>query len=70
MGIWYREFYNTGAGGELAMRDALHDEDPIVSAANRSDIDRRFQEIRGIPEERCVISSEQRRFLERMLGEK
>lgn len=69
MGIWYREFYNTGAGGELAMRDALNDADPAVRAENRADIEKRLREISGIPEERCVISSEQRRFLERMLAE-
>lgn len=68
-GFWYKEFYNTAAGGEAAMRNALHDDDPDVAAANRSDIEKRFNEIKDIPEERCVVSSEQRRFLDRMLKE-
>lgn len=69
MGFWYKDFYNTSAGGEAAMRVALHDADPKIAAENRADIEMRLREVATIPEERCVISSEQRRFLRRMLDE-
>lgn len=67
MGSWYRDFYNTALGGEQAMRAALQDVD--TGAENRADIENRLAELKQVPQDRCVISSEQVRFIERMLTE-
>lgn len=66
MGIWYKEWYITTPTGEEQMRAAITD--PVDGAANREDISKRLDEIRQIPEERCAISLDQKRFLERVLA--
>ena len=67
MASWYKEFYITTPDGEKAMREALADERD--GAVNRADIEKRLSELRGIHEDRCHISREQRKFLEGVLNE-
>lgn len=65
MGNWYKEWYIATKEGEAELRTALND--PETGAANRADVQRRLQEMRAIPPDRCAISLDQQRFLERVL---
>lgn len=66
MGLWHKSFYITTPYGEKEMRDAIAD--PDTGAENLADIKRRRSEMEDIPEGRCVVTSEQRRFLDRVLS--
>lgn len=66
MGIWYKDFYITTPAGEKAMRAAIAD--PDTGALALADIKKRQDEMAQIQDERCTITLEQRRFLERVLS--
>lgn len=63
---WYREWYITSPEGEANLRAALAD--PEHGEKNRADVEKRFEEIKKIPEGRCAIALDQKRFLGRVMG--
>lgn len=66
MGQWYKTWYLTTPAGEAEMRTALAD--PQSGAANRADINRRLDELKQLSDDRCHVSLDQRRFLQRVLN--
>lgn len=66
-GTWYKEFYLTTEEGENNLKAALTH--PIDAEQNISDVRRRFEELKGVPSDRCAISSAQVKFLDRVLSE-
>jgi hypothetical protein len=68
MGIWHKDFYIITPEGEKLLRQALNDSKDGV--ANRADVQKCLDELNGIPEDRCHVSRDQKKFLERMLGER
>lgn len=66
MGEWYREWYVTSKDGEGRLRAALADTEN--GATNRADVQKRLDEFKQLPDDRCHISRDQRKFLERVLN--
>lgn len=66
MGLWYRQWYAQSPMGETLLREALTDQ--AKGELNKADVRRRLDEMKNIPEERCAITRDQRRFLERVLA--
>lgn len=66
MATWYRQWYSLNAAGEKEMRAALAD--PETGAATRGAISQRLNEMKALSDDRCHISLEQRRALERILS--
>ncbi len=63
---WYRDFYLTTKDGEAELRNAMLDPD------NLSAVKKRLAEMKSIAhgevDKRCAITTDQIRFLERVLG--
>ncbi len=66
MGEWYKPFYLKTIEDEAKLRAALSH--PDDGASNRADVRKRLDELRQIPDDRCHVSRDQRRYLERVLG--
>jgi hypothetical protein len=62
-GEWYKEFYLASPMGEDELRKAIAD------PQNLSDVRKRYEEMKGVPEGRCHITKGQLRFLERVLAD-
>lgn len=62
---WYKEFYFSTKPGEHELREALSD--PVDGEKNIQDVRRRLTEMKMLKSDRCHVSRDQVRFLERVL---
>lgn len=66
MGAWYKDWYITTKVGEAELRTAIAD--PDAGAQNLTDVQTRLAEMKSVPDDRCAVTLDQQRFLERVLG--
>lgn len=66
MGAWYKEWYLTTPAAEQQLRDALND--PDHGAENRADVQKRLNEMLQLHPDRCAISVDQSKFLQKVLN--